>query len=594
MAVVVDEFVVKLGLDPTQFSKGQRDAVDSFKKTQEQAKSAAQGMEADGKQAARFYSNIKSEALSLIAVLVGAKDIAGFMKSTVTDLSAVGRLATVMGVPTQNLQAIAMAVQRIGGDGKAAQQSLLGLTQTLEGWKLGQRPGQSFLQAFGFIGGNVSDDPLKILQKFADFADRTKNKQLVERVGTNLGLNQDLINEAIQGRKTFDADIADSFKNGIPTDADIKKVQALQKAWFDLAQQFRYIGTELVTDVADPLTGLLTAITTFAHNSPGVTKALLAFAAAVTAVKTLGTLAGIGRFLGGAAPAAETAAGGPVLATAGAGAGLIWLGIKASPEEDDGKINDKILTNPNSLTDPELKRALQIEDQQRTGSLFPWTRAAAAGREEALAQIALKRWGDPRTGSIGTERQGGGLGSGAVSAAAREAQSYLLAHGFSASVALGVAGGITAEGGQFGKRDQYDGRGNFAFGIEQLRGSRLHAFMAKYGPNPTKAQELAWLVSELMGTAPGETPQDVAAARTVLGAGSAKDSSRAYLASFMRPGPGGLMRDLRRDPVLNGGGDTNVTVTITVPGAGDPRAVARHVNQTLARTIAANSNNSVN
>ena len=64
MATTIDELVVKLGLDPSGFSKGQAEALADFKKTQEAAKKTAAQMESDGKQAARFYSNIKNEALA--------------------------------------------------------------------------------------------------------------------------------------------------------------------------------------------------------------------------------------------------------------------------------------------------------------------------------------------------------------------------------------------------------------------------------------------------------------------------------------------------------------------------------------------------
>ena len=38
MAITLEEFVIKLGLDPSGLTKGQQDAMDSWRKTQEETK----------------------------------------------------------------------------------------------------------------------------------------------------------------------------------------------------------------------------------------------------------------------------------------------------------------------------------------------------------------------------------------------------------------------------------------------------------------------------------------------------------------------------------------------------------------------------
>ncbi len=158
---------------------------------------------------------------------------------------------------------------------------------------------------------------------------------------------------------------------------------------------------------------------------------------------------------------------------------------------------------------------------------------------------------------------------------------WLIAHGVPADIAHGIVGGIKAEGGQFGKwTKQADG--GYTYGIEQLRGPRQAAIMAKYHGHPTPLNELEFLLSELKGGDRGGA--------SVLGASSERAAKYAYLSGFMRPG-GGLQSDLNRAGLGRGGGSEyaqgggptyiNVDKIEITTRASDPRGVAREVRTAL-------------
>ena len=590
MATTIDELVVTLGLDPTEFSKGQRQALDDFKKTQESAKKTAGLMESDGKQAARFYTNIKNEALSAIAVLVGARDIGKFTADTVNNLSAVQRIATVMGQATPDVLAVGMAVERIGGNAQAAQQQMLGLSQALERYSRFGEGSLEFKRSLGMIGAGPSDTPLQVLQKFATWA-QGKKPQDVELIGQQVGLNQDLINLTIGGRKNFDNQIAQSYKNGIPTEADIKKVQALQQSFGNLAQSVKFAGMELVVDVADPLTHLLNLVSHLTRDFPGATKAVLALVAALITLKGLGIAGGVGKFLvggGGRAAAGEAAGGIGVGAIAGGAAiaatGIALTGAVSTP----GTVGafQRAIANPDAASDADLRGAIAFA-QTNLANAPPAYRTAAASALEKLAQAGLKRWGDPRSG--GTANTGGGRvisgARGAGGSLAEQAEAAARAQGVSAEVAHGIAAAVYAEGAKSaGQKDQYDSRGRFAFGAFQFRGEEQRALFAKYGPNPTIAQQIAFFLSRVGNL--GSTAQS-AAYRTVTGylrpgEGTAGDLARA--SRFLGGGP------------LSGGGGTQVSIGQVVVNtrAQDARAMARDVKSALATEIATNSNGALN
>ena len=108
-----------------------------------------------------------------------------------------------------------------------------------------------------------------------------------------------------------------------------------------------------------------------------------------------------------------------------------------------------------------------------------------------------------------------------------EAVSYLKEHGVPEHVALGVAAGIHAESGnRSGVRNPKSG----AFGLGQWLGSRAEGLHAKYGENPTKGEQLEYLLSELKGGDRGGP--------AVLSSRSPEEALQNYITKFMRPAKG--------------------------------------------------------
>ena len=60
-----------------------------------------------------------------------------------------------------------MAVERIGGNAQAAQQSMLGLSQAMERYSRFGEASLEFKRGLGMIGAGPNDTPLQVLQKFA-------------------------------------------------------------------------------------------------------------------------------------------------------------------------------------------------------------------------------------------------------------------------------------------------------------------------------------------------------------------------------------------------------------------------------------------
>ena len=71
MATISDEFVVRLGLDPTSFRKGREVAEQEFNKTKAAALTAGKQMEESNKKLAETFNVAKRELVGFYAALLG-------------------------------------------------------------------------------------------------------------------------------------------------------------------------------------------------------------------------------------------------------------------------------------------------------------------------------------------------------------------------------------------------------------------------------------------------------------------------------------------------------------------------------------------
>ena len=295
MPTVIDELVVTLGLNAANFTKGQKDAAEALLKTKAEAARAAKEMQADGAKAAQFFSQIKTEALSLIGVLLGGKGIEAFARDATTSLAALGRAATNINVPVEELAAFQNMIERNGGSAQAATASLQGYAQAIERFRVyGDASVLQFLQP---IGADVNESPIAVYMKFLKYVEEHKNAangaQLINLIGKGLGYDQGLINASIQigsvakGQK----ELARSYELGVPNQEQIDRVTAMQEAFIGLGQAAEQAGNNLLGDMAPSLKKIADELANLIAHNPQYAEAILAIASALTVLAGVRLLA---------------------------------------------------------------------------------------------------------------------------------------------------------------------------------------------------------------------------------------------------------------------------------------------------------------
>jgi hypothetical protein len=311
----IDELVVTLALDPTKFTKGQKDALDTFKKTDDEFTKRLKNLEDQNKKAGESFGNITHAAEGLFSVIAGA-GMASFARDTMTSVASTGSLAHNIGEATGELSAFGRMIERNGGNADAAMGSLKGFSDQITRLNTLGQGSQDLFMFLGTIGAREGAGPLETFMKFAEWAESHKeNPQLVNLIGSQGGFDQGTINEAMKGRVQVLKDLAAASKGAIGPE-QVEALTKLQGAWVGLDQALEKTGRDIVTDVAPALTSMATATTELIEKNQKWADILGEVLAAITALTALKPAAWLLRLLGLGGAASAISAAGP-LAVAG-------------------------------------------------------------------------------------------------------------------------------------------------------------------------------------------------------------------------------------------------------------------------------------
>lgn len=240
---IIDALVVQLTLDQKNFVKGSKDAQLTFKKTKEQVAAAAKDIEASGKKAATFFTEMRKAAVELFAVFEGGKGLKNFLADvTVTD-AAVGRTAKTLGMSTEQLSKWQGVAEAAGGTAAGITSAMQGLSQAAQEFFL---TGKSAILPY-MRTLHLAWDDLKDLRKIADRVEGM-NPARAKALLRGLGIaDEATINLIISGRKAIQALLDEQERIGPISKKNAEAAQARQKVWAELAQASTSLGRIIAT-----------------------------------------------------------------------------------------------------------------------------------------------------------------------------------------------------------------------------------------------------------------------------------------------------------------------------------------------------------
>lgn len=266
MPTVIDELVLRLGLDSKKFNEDQRRAVDEAKKAQTELQKAGTQQEKMAKSIGESFAAAQRHAIEFFGVLLGAHGLKELIADLTTSDAALGRLAANLNMSPQVLGAWQMAAERAGGSAEATASSIERIGKALYDLHTsGQRLPDEFYRLEALTGKQIDPNhgAAKVMLDLASAGqalykiDPTRAHFLLQ----GLGLDEGTSNAIFKNGDKIIAYLKDLNKYQ-PTDATIKSMQELQDSWVTLQQSAYSLANTLwgaLAPALDPILKQLTA-----------------------------------------------------------------------------------------------------------------------------------------------------------------------------------------------------------------------------------------------------------------------------------------------------------------------------------------------
>ncbi|EQA9799378.1 transglycosylase SLT domain-containing protein [Klebsiella pneumoniae] len=239
-ATVIDALLITLGLDTSDFRKGQKDVSDDLKKQREDAKKTAKEMAEQGKKAASFFSSIKTELLALTGVTVTAGGLMSLVKNTTSGLMDLSIQSKALGLSARELDGWSKSAEAAGSSAEKISASLQGFQGAIQGARVGDYSSSIFgglAQLNALTGQNFDvwgQDASSLAKTSLDALRKISDPNLRRQVGLSLGFDDATLQRNQEGK--FLPDVDRLTKSSGITDASTKGAKEFTAAWAELNQ----------------------------------------------------------------------------------------------------------------------------------------------------------------------------------------------------------------------------------------------------------------------------------------------------------------------------------------------------------------------
>lgn len=493
-AQIVDELLVLLKLDTSQYRKSEKEIDKSVTNTERKLKKTDEArnkrMKESSQAVKQFAAQMRTFALTVGAALGVGGGAAGLVQAIValTNFETGLRRASVStGLSNRELQAWGSAARRLGADAEAGRAAIAELAKEQKQFQLtGQAP---TMQAFARMGINVSPDSniadiLASAQRVYRGSSRAQQGQIEAGLSAS-GVSNDLI-LLIKSEKDVRAEFARSYaesatENRKALDSVTNALEAAKNSALNIANalasalqpQIELFGQWLSTGAAQ-VSAFVDKVIAAGGGVQGFTSVLAAEAPELA--KLLRLLSSAVSFLG---ETLDVVVFGFKKLAAAAEALYTWIDEKVGYVlGGPGKVKGAV----SEFGEGVAKGWRMLVGEARTGS---------PGGGVILTPEAQARLAASGTGSTaGASAAGAPTSAPPVAARGNASQDEvmrgLIARGLTVDQAAAVAANIKHESGYNPAAYNPSGGGIGAHGLFQLRGDRARAFQAKYGKLPSQ------------------------------------------------------------------------------------------------------------
>jgi hypothetical protein len=253
VSTIIDELVLKFGLDNSQFVKNAKNTNEQMVKTKNEAKKTATDLEAYGKRGAQFFGQMQRAAVEFFAVLAGATGITQLITGVIQLESRLGKLSNQTGQSTEDLQAWGNIAELVGGKSQEMQAGMSGISQALVNLKY-RGEMSPLLMFFSQLGVQITDATTQT-ELMIDLAARAEKMKKSDFFGlaSSAGMNESMITVLMQGKDAVSKMFAEQQRASLVTKEQAEKARQLEKEMTQLRQTFDSMTRDFVNSIIPSL-----------------------------------------------------------------------------------------------------------------------------------------------------------------------------------------------------------------------------------------------------------------------------------------------------------------------------------------------------
>lgn len=246
MAQVIDTLVLELGLDPTKFTQGQREAMEALRKMQGQLEQGGKEAEAQGQKIESFFTGLKKQALGFGAALLGGAGAKEFVQYITTLDASVVRMSRTLNESTETISAWQGVARRTGGSAETMAGAMQGLSDQVEKFKLTGDAG-NMLQTFNALNISLKDNSgnfKSVSQLFLDInraiqgMDPARARVMMQA----LGIDPATTNTLLMNSRALEQMLATQKDISVTTRDQGENAEKLSRAWSEASQKAEDFG----------------------------------------------------------------------------------------------------------------------------------------------------------------------------------------------------------------------------------------------------------------------------------------------------------------------------------------------------------------
>lgn len=259
---VIDKLIVELGLDPTKFTKGQKEAAAALTKTEKDTEKSSNGM-------VRSLRKVTAEFVGLFLAVRSLKDVVGYMQNLNESTRQLGIDARNTGESAATLKDLGNAMEIAGGKADDATTTVLGLQKAIydvqhTGKWADQLTEYQRLPTPVDVGATTGQmrpivDILRDVSKSLEVLSPAERFQRTQSLGLPIGA----ANLVTQGQAYFGRQV--SIQQGIPqvTAGQTRAAQNVTESYDVLKQRIEAVARQVLTEITPALEKLFRGIGDF-------------------------------------------------------------------------------------------------------------------------------------------------------------------------------------------------------------------------------------------------------------------------------------------------------------------------------------------